>query len=519
MRMRLQKTVKAIKWDDKVASTLKQKGIWMEARTTQSTDPVKIGFIIEHPNFTNQEAMIQDLRKRGLPHVGDTKMASMGELVKQTVYARNEGIEGQALVLYADASIKDEWDAHMMDLMREGKTEEHAYSTGIKYVSFAFQDKVGLGVRMVNKLALDGKCVTVRGINSMAAKLRVPKENAMTETDDGEMIDDNECDEMTIAKWIKTAKDSKGKRLFAQIHPKRNDPGAWKLETTAAQLEEAEAWGRQMGERLALYTPEDQYDVAFLNASDLSQTGVTQQIRHDNTTDDAKAYLEALDAVLGFNPQDFPAMVRTDAPDRYSKVASRRTGDGRTYASVSKSDPQKRRQQQQQQQQTQQQQMQQQQQQQRQQQQRQAQPNPMEPPHLGKDVAVETQILEARKEHDEEIEKKIASKMSEQKSVFERAMDTIREQTKKCEDECKKIEEKMDTITVGFAAFSENVNARLAKQDEKIGELMVMVSALCQKEGIEIDSQTKSPRDDSARDGEMASPYKKKQRSTPTYRA
>ena len=28
---------------------------WMETRTTQSTDPVKVGFLIVHPNFTNQD--------------------------------------------------------------------------------------------------------------------------------------------------------------------------------------------------------------------------------------------------------------------------------------------------------------------------------------------------------------------------------------------------------------------------------------------------------------------------------
>ena len=214
MRMRLQRPVKAIKWDDKVAPTLKKMGIWMEQRTTKSTDPVKIGFLLTHPNFTNQEAMMQDLRKRGLPHVGETRMASMGELVKQKVYARNEGVEGQALVLYADTSVKDEWDAHMMDLMREGKTETHAYSSEIKYVSFSFQDKVGLGMKMVNKLALDGRCVTVRGIHSMEAKIRVPKTNAMTENTEGTMVDDDGYDEMSIADWIRAASDEHYERCM-----------------------------------------------------------------------------------------------------------------------------------------------------------------------------------------------------------------------------------------------------------------------------------------------------------------
>ena len=103
----------------------------MEARTTQSSDPYKIGFLVVNPNLTNQEALMQDLRRRGLPHVGDTRMASMGELVKQKVHSGNEGVEGHAIVLYADASIKDEWNEFMMDLMREGKTEAHEYSSGI----------------------------------------------------------------------------------------------------------------------------------------------------------------------------------------------------------------------------------------------------------------------------------------------------------------------------------------------------------------------------------------------------
>ena len=77
LRMRLQKTVKAIKWDDAVAPTLKNKGVWMEARTTQSSDPYKIGFIVMNPNLTNQEELMQDLRRRGLPHVGDTGMTSI----------------------------------------------------------------------------------------------------------------------------------------------------------------------------------------------------------------------------------------------------------------------------------------------------------------------------------------------------------------------------------------------------------------------------------------------------------
>ena len=42
MRMRLTKSVKTIKWDEKVTPTLRKMGIWMEARTTKSTEPCRI---------------------------------------------------------------------------------------------------------------------------------------------------------------------------------------------------------------------------------------------------------------------------------------------------------------------------------------------------------------------------------------------------------------------------------------------------------------------------------------------
>lgn len=49
---------------------------------THDADLCKIGFLLVNPNLTNQEAMMQDLRKRGLPHVGETPASLTGELVK-----------------------------------------------------------------------------------------------------------------------------------------------------------------------------------------------------------------------------------------------------------------------------------------------------------------------------------------------------------------------------------------------------------------------------------------------------
>ena len=120
----------AIKGHPDVSRMLRNQGksVWMATKTTKGGNPVRVGFLsgTAHPEFTDRDSLALALKDLGVTDMGEkSNENAKAKLIRGPVSASyaNVKVEGDAIVVLADDSVKDAVTDQLTDVTSSAITE------------------------------------------------------------------------------------------------------------------------------------------------------------------------------------------------------------------------------------------------------------------------------------------------------------------------------------------------------------------------------------------------------------
>ena len=357
LRVMTTKSLYAIKGHPDVSRMLRNQGksVWMATKTTKGGNPVRVGFLsgTAHPEFTDRDSLALALKDLGVTDVGEkSNENAKAKLIRGPVSASyaNVKVEGDAIVVLADDSVKDTVTDQLMDITSKMNAEDenvpgYQPARNIFFTPFRMGDEFCAEViRKNNKTNVEAGAIPIYDVKSMAAKINIPNKvtDAAKENNDGEMVDDTSValgsTTMTIGDWILNHKDEKGEAVFYAVQRRNGNANAWNLMYKSKDKREAaRSFAEKFNEVVQVAVPPDQLDEAFPNGSDLTKVGISPKYGgtggKDAMTDSMKKYLRAMKMD---NPQESGAAPRAILPTE-DDVVKRSRSKRKSYCLMERS--------------------------------------------------------------------------------------------------------------------------------------------------------------------------------------